>query len=45
MIADNFWKILFILIICTGLAFWWKSYREDSAFKHNASELADHIAY
>ena len=44
MLSDNFWKILFILILLAGLVFWWKDYRGKSAFKANASELAGLIA-
>ena len=45
MIADNFWKIIFILIVLTGLVFWFKNNRENRNFKANASELADLVSF
>ncbi len=45
MIADNFWKIIFILLVLTGLVFWFKSHRENSTFKATASDLADIITF
>ena len=45
MLSDNFWKILFILVLLWGIVFWWKSYQEKSAFRASASELAELIAF
>ena len=45
MISDNFWKILFLLMVFTGLGFWFKNHSEKNAFKRSASELADLIAF
>lgn len=45
MIADNFWKIIFILIVLTGLVFWFKNHREKSNFKGTASQLADLVTF
>lgn len=40
MISDNFWKILFVLMLLGGLVFWYKSHRSKAAFNNAASELA-----
>ena len=45
MISDNFWKILFILMVLIGLVFWFKNHTEKTKFKNTASELADLIAF
>jgi hypothetical protein len=45
MISDNFWKILFILMVLTGLVFWYKNYKENTSFNNTASELADLIIF
>jgi len=45
MISDNFWKILFLLMVFTGLWFWFKNHSEKNVFKRSASELADLIAF
>ncbi len=45
MISDNFWKILFLLMVFTGLGFWFKNHSEKTAFKRSASELADLVAF
>ncbi|MGI9244847.1 MAG: hypothetical protein ACR2RV_28850 [Verrucomicrobiales bacterium] len=45
MISDNFWKILFVLMVVAGLVFWFRDYSEKTAFKRSASELADLIAF
>ena len=45
MISDNFWKILFILMVLTGLVFWYKDHTEQVTFKRTATELADLIAF
>jgi hypothetical protein len=45
MISDNFWKILFLLMVFTGLGFWFKSHSEKTSFKRTASSLADLIAF
>jgi hypothetical protein len=45
MISDNFWKILFILMLLTGLGFWYKSSTERKAFKITTSQLADLVSF
>ena len=40
MLIDQFWKILFVILVATGCWFWWKSNSKKKAYKAQVAELA-----
>ncbi|MED5585277.1 MAG: hypothetical protein VYB61_02890 [Verrucomicrobiota bacterium] len=43
MILDQFWKIIFVILLCIGFSFWWKMKKSQKAHTFLLDELGDLI--